>query len=598
MATPKPPIRRRKPTGFRKPGGRPERGAPPKPEITIQKPNHGELRVLIFGGVSEIGKNMYAIEYNNTIVILECGTMFGESTTPGVNNVMANIEYLKLRKNDIRAMVLTDASASHTGAVPYMVGTIGNPTVYTRLVTGEVLKNRQKNLRQAKMLPIHAIEENTSVQLTDDVTLTFFGVSDRNPASLGVIVETGAGRVAYTGNMQIEHSKGVVSAREEETFSVFKDKEVLLSLADSVNAERPGFSMSDNDIAKNIVQGMQEAPYRVLLPLFPSQIKRNSLMLEWAVKQLGKRVYVQGAPLLHNIETAREYGLITVPSTSFKSIEEMGDDEDLKKVLIISSGAENEEYEMLERMSQGDYRYTKVLKDDTVLFPSPIIPTNARATQNLKDRLSRLGAIIRSYSTSDVKSSKHAGKDELRWMHQRINPRYFIPVQGYHYMLTAHTHILRDIGVAAESCVIPDNGSIIDIRADGAAIKKQKQRLLTTPISVDGHIPTPIQEMVVQDRKTLAQEGILILVLFIDRKNLVLKKSPDILSRGFIYLRESRDLITRTRVVIKNIAEKTVQELGRVEIEATKKAVQKEAQSFLMNETNKKPIIIPVIFTQ
>ncbi len=563
--------------------------------VDITRARRGEIRVMVFGGVSEIGKNMYAVEYNNTIILLECGTAFGESATPGIDTIMPNTDYLKERKNHIRGVVVTDSSMTHTGAIPYIIHDIGNPPVYARSATKKIIESRQNMMRNAKTCTVQEVEQPESVRIADDMTLHFFGMTDNAPSVLGVVIETDAGCIAYTGNMQIENKKGVVSAREQERFAPLREKDIILSLAGSVNAERHGFSLHDQQVAKVVIQMIQESPHRAILPLFPSQIKRNSAVLEGVLK-MGRKIYIQGAHLFAVLQIACESGMLNVPKEALIPIEEIGHD-DTDNSVIFTAGAENEEYEVLEKISQNDYRYTAIKKEDTVIFPAPFIQTNARSVQNLKDRLSRLGAIIRSYDTSDVKSSKHPYKDELRWVHQNSNPKYFIPVQGYHYMLTAHTHILRDIGMSPDSCVIPNNGSIIDISPDGKVIKRQKQKLTTTGISVDGHTPTLIQNVVIQDRKTLGQEGILILVIFIDQKKLILKKSPDVLSRGFIYLKESRILINRTRIVIKKTVEKTLQDQGKLDIDTVKKAVQKDTQSFLMNETNKRPIIIPVLFT-
>ena len=564
--------------------------------VRFPDPQKDEIRMLVLGGVSEIGKNMYAIEYNNTIILLECGITFGESSTPGVEMVMPNIEYLKEKRRLVKAIVVTNSAMTHIGALPYTLSSIGSPTVYTRDATKSVIENRMKEIRKTRKISFHTMEEPESVKISDDVTLHFFGMSDAKPTTLGVLIETKAGCISYTGSLQIKHKKGVIPIEEEKRFAVHKGKNVILSIADSVNAERPGFSVNNTDIVKNIMQILQEAPYRAIIPLFPSQVKRNALIVEGALK-LGKKIYVQGPALLNNLQTACESGILNVPEEALIPINEMNEEnDDVRKVLIICAGGENEEYKMLEKMSQEECEHTSVITEDTVIFPSPIVPTNARMTQNLKDRLSRLGAIIHSYDTSDVKASEHPNKDELHWIHQQISPKYFVPVQGYHYMLTAHTHITRDTGVSLSSCVIPENGSVIDINPNGKTIRKHRKRMQTTPVSVDGHMPVSIQDVVLQDRKTLAQEGIFIIILFVDQKKLVLKKSPDILSRGFVYLKESRDLITRTRIMAKNATEKVMQQEKRVDINTMKKAIQKEIQSFLMNETNKKPIIIPVIF--
>ena len=540
---------------------------------------------------------MYAIEYNNTIVVLECGTMFGESSTPGVSAVMPNIQYLKDRRQDVKALIVTDASMKHIGAIPYALRDMGNPTIYSRKLTRAIIENHQATLRKKPTFSFCEVEGVESISVSDDVTLHFFGVTENAPSTLGVLIETPTGYIAYTGNLKVSHNKEVIRAEEEEVFKSAKEKEVILSLADSIGSERPGFAITDKEVAEEVGQMIREAPYRVMIPLFPSQIKRNVMILEEALK-VGKKIYIEGALLLENLQTAADLGIAKIPKEALIPIQEIkGENDDLKKVFIAYTAEENEICEALESVSRENYRYVSAAEKDTVIFPSPMIPANAQAIQNLKDRLSRLGAITRSYDTSDVKGSGHPNKSELRWMHKLINARFFIPLQGYHYMLNAHTHILREIGLSQDSFVIPENGSIIDISPDGKVIKKQKQRMDTTAMSVDGHTLAPIQEVVVQDRNTLSQEGIFIIIVFIDQKRLEVRKSPDIISRGFIYLRESRDLIARVRIVIKKAAEKEVKEAGKVEIDKMKKAIQKEVQTFLVNETSKRPIIVPVIFT-
>ena len=567
-------------------------------KVFVPKPSRGEVRALVFGGISEIGKNMYGIEYNNNIVLLEFGTMFGESSTPGVSAVMPNIQYLKDRKQDVKALIVTDASMKHIGAIPYAIRDIGSPKIYARTLTKAIIENHQKTLRKKPTLTFHEVEKAESITINDDITLHFFGVAGNAPSTLGVLIETPSGCIAYTGNLKVSHNKEVIRAEEEEVFQHAKEKEVILSLADSVGSERPGFAITDQEIATEIDQMMQEAPYRVLTPLFPSQIKRNAMILEKALRA-GKKIYVEGSLLLENLQTAADLGIAKVPREALIPIQEMDKEEDdLKKVFIAFTAEENELCEALESISRESYRYTSVMTKDTVIFPSPMIPTSAQAIQNLKDRLSRLGAITRSYDTSDVKGSGHANKSELRWMHQLLNAKFFIPLQGYHYMLNAHTHILRELGMGQDSFIIPENGTIIDVSADGKTIKKQKPQMESIAVSVDGHNLAPIQEVVIQDRNTLSQEGIFIIIVFIDRKTFEVKKSPDIISRGFIYLRESQDIIARVRIVIKKAAEKEAKENGRIEIDKMKKVIQKAVQTFLVNETNKRPIIVPVIFTQ
>ena len=539
---------------------------------------------------------MYAVEYNDSIILLECGTMFGESATPGIDAVMPNVQYLKNRKQALQALVLSDASLQHTGAIANVVRELGPFPIYSRKLTQAVVENRLRQSRRSPSLDFHPIEEETSVSLQNGISLHFFGVSAGSPTTLGVVIETPTGSVAYTGSLGPDHKDGTVSAGEEKRFARLRNTDVLLSLADSVNAERPGLSLTDEAVATDVLSMVAEAPGRVLAPLIHSQVKRNCTIIEGALKQ-GRRVYVEDSLLLDNLMTACDLGITDVPKESIRSIQDLDETNDSKKVLLLFSGGENEDYPSLERVSLDMNKRVKIEYDDSVIFPSPIIAASARAIQDMKDRLSRLGASILSYNTSDARGSIHPSKDELSWIHRQSNPKFFVPVQGYHYMLTAHTHILQSTGMAKDSCIIPDNGSLIDISPDGSSMKVQKQKALSTPVSADGHLSSMVQDVVIQDRQTLSQEGVFIVIIFIDQRRLTLKKSPDVISRGFVYLRESRDLVSHARIIVKKVAEREAKKAGRIDIETMKKAVKKELQSFLIGETNKRPIVIPVVFT-
>ena len=570
------------------------RGRPAEKPVFTPKPGRDEIRIVALGGVSEIGKNMYVIEHNDVMIILECGTMIGESTTPGVYSVMPNIQYLKSRKHATRAMVVTDASMKHTGAIANVVRELGPMPIYTRRLTQAVVENRLRQSRRVPSITFRAIESEESADV-GGVTLRFFGISDRSPSTLGVVIETKSGSVAYLGSLCPDHTDGVISDGEERRFALLRESAPVVALGDSVNAERPGFSLTDDAVAGEVVDMIKEAPGRSLVPLVHSQVKRNCVILEGAIR-CGQDVYIEDSLLLDNLTAARDLGVTDLPKESLRPLHDLDEKADPKTTALFFSGGENEDYPSLERISNGLNRRIRIERGDSVIFPSPIIAANARAVQDMKDRLSRLGASILSYNTSDARGSRHPSKDELLWLHQRSNATFFVPVQGYHYMLTAHTHILRGIGAAKTSCIIPDNGSLIDISPDGSSMKLQKQKAPSAAVSDDGHTPSLVQEVVIQDRQTLSQEGVFIIIVFIDPRRLTLKKSPDIISRGFVYLRESENLVSRARIIIKKVAEQETKKAGRVDIDTVKKAIQKKMQSFLLGETNKRPIVIPVIF--
>ena len=554
------------------------------------------IRIITLGGVGEIGKNMYAVEYNKEIILIDCGTTFGESSAPGIDKLMPNIRYLKDRKGQIKRIIITDAALTHSGSLQYVSTTLGNPKIYMRNLTKAIITNKTKEVNKNSTLDIDTIEKNDEIKISSNIKLQFFGISDKTPSTLGVIIQTPSGNIAHTGNLRVESKKNVIPIGEEKRFGALKEKNILLLMSDSVNAERPGFAIYDEEIVNEIAQMISEAPERTIIPLFPSQIKRNALIIERAVK-LGKHIYIQGKDLYYNLLSASESGVLNLPKEILMPIQEISEIDNPKKALIILTGEENEEYASLETISQKTHRFLSINKKDTIIFPSPMIPVRASETQDLKDDLSREGAIIRSYNTSDVKASSHAGKAELKWIHKISSPKYFIPVQGYHYMLTAHSHILREIGMSTDSAILTDNGNVVDISNNGKSIEKLKNTLQNTSVIVSGNTASPLQEVVLQDRRLLSEDGIFVIIVFFDHKTLLLKKSPDIISRGFIYLRESQDLINKIRLHIKNVAEETAKDASKIEIDEIKKAIHKGVSNFLLKETNKKPIVVPVLFT-
>ncbi len=562
--------------------------------LSIPRQKKGELRVLIFGGVSEIGKNMYAIEYEDEILIFDCGLAFAQSDMPGVEYIVPNIQYLEERKEKIKGIVITHGHLDHIGGIAIVAERLGYPTIYTRALTMEFIRKRQEEFSSKDALRYHEVEKGSVIKLCDSFTLRFFAVTHTIPDSMGISAETPLGDVVFTGDLKLTHENGVVDSEEEKEFSLFKDRKILLTMADSTNAERPGFSISEALVIKTIKKIIDETNGRIILASFASQLERIISVIEDAIAD-GRKVVVQGRSMLTNLTIASEMGLLKVPMASIIPIEKMAD-VSKNKIVAIVTGAQGQEYSALNRASTGTHRLLKIDKNDTIVFSSSVIPGNERLVQDMKDRLSRQGADMVTYQTSDVHSSGHANREELRWIHSHINAKFFIPIHGYHYMLTAHAHILKELGMPEENIVLPDNGHIIDISADGTTMKVQKQSMPTELTIVDGNAVGVLQDIVIRDRKVLAQDGIFVTIVMVNQRTRKVKKSPDIISRGFIYLRESQDLIGRARILIKKTVEDEIKHSHPINIEQIKKTLMRTTQNFLMAETTKRPIVIPVIF--
>ena len=413
---------------------------------------------------------------------------------------------------------------------------------------------------------------------------------------MGIIFNTPHGDIVFTGDLKLSHVEGKVNKEEVEEFKKFEKRNVLLTLADSTNAENPGFSLPEAKVAETLKELIREAKGRVIIGSFASQIDRNAAIIEDSIA-IGKKVAVEGSSMKKNLGIALELGLLKVDLKKrdlipVEEIEEFPEN----KIVVCATGALGQEYSALDRMSNKTHRHIKLNKNDTVILSSSIIPGSERDVQTLKDKISRFGCTILTFQTSDVHSSGHANRDELKWIHEHIKAKFFVPLHGYHYMLTAHSTILRDLGMPEENIILPKNGSVMEISEKGTVFTHREERAPAETIIVDGNAIGDIQPLVLRDRKMLSEEGMVVAIAIIDHRSKRLKKSPDIISRGFVYINESQEILQKARSLIKRSVETQIRKGSAINKETVKKDLTKELTNFFFHETNKKPVVVPVIF--
>ena len=554
----------------------------------------GNIRVIHFGGVEEIGRNMSMIEYKDTIVIVDCGVQFTEVHTPGIDFILPNTRYLEENKHKIKGVLITHGHLDHIGAVPYIMPRIGNPQIYARLFTSLMIKKRQEEFPHLQPLTINVIEKEDSLTL-GDLKIRFFAVNHAIPDSMGIVVETPYGDIIHTGDLRLDHDDGIPTSAEEDRFKFFENRKTLLLMTDSTNCENPGFSLSDRVVYKSIDDVIRETPGRLIVSTFASQVERMLFMLETA-ERYGKKIVVEGRSMKTNIEVAKLADMLKVRQETLIPIEDMVRYPE-NKLLVLATGAQGEEFAALGRIANKVHKFIKLTKRDTILMSSSVVPGNERAVQNLKDKLSRQGAHLIHYKTSDIHSSGHANSEELAWIHRKIHAKFFIPVHGYHYMLRVHADIERKLGMMEENIVIPDNGMIIEIQEEGNKIVALKEKAPCEMIVVDGTSVGKIQDVVMRDRQMLAEDGMFIVIGVIDSHTHTLKKSPDLISRGFVYLKESQDLLYQTRLLTKKIIEDTLARGGYMNLDQLKQDVAETTTKFLLQKTAKRPVVIPVIIS-
>ncbi|MBX4199033.1 ribonuclease J [Candidatus Parcubacteria bacterium] len=551
----------------------------------------GVIRIVPLGGVEEVGRNCTAIEFGDDIIVVDCGIQFTDAETPGVDYILPNTKYIEERKSKVRAMVITHGHLDHIGGIPYIMNRIGNPPLYVREFGALLIKKRQEEFPHMPALDIRVVDkDDKSIAITPNLKVRFFGLTHSIPDSTGVIIETPFGDIVNTGDVRVENENGVIAPKEIEQYKMFKDRNVLLFTMDSTGIEKGGFSPSEVSILKNIDAIVKDAPGRVIIATFASQVERIIEFFLMA-KRYGKKVVIEGRSMKNNVEIIKHLNLVDVDHViGVEEIEKYPPN----KVMMIATGAQGEEFAALMRMSNKTHKFLKLQRSDTIILSSSIIPGNERAVAKLKDNLFRNDAKIITYLDSDVHTSGHAKRGEMEWVHKQIPYKFFMPVHGHHYMLKMHAEFAAQLGCPRENILVPDNGSLIEIQDKGTKFVRLGVKAPSEDMVVEGFSVGDVSEVLIRDRKMLAEEGFVVVVAMVQKSG-HLKKSPDIISRGFIYLRESQELLSETRHIIKRAIESTTVGMNPINFDYAKNAVSEDVARFLFQKTMKKPIIIPVI---
>ena len=556
-------------------------------------PSLGEntIRIIPLGGVEEIGKNMTAVEYKDDIIVIDAGIQFKTEETPGIDYMLPNTKYLETRKNKVKALVITHGHLDHIGAIPFIMESLGNPPIYTREFGALLIKKRMAEFPHLPELNLKVVDKNTDfLPITPNIKIKFFGTTHSIPDSTGVVIETPLGDIVATGDVRVDNTDGVVEEKEFEQYKFFKNRKVLLLMMDSTGVEKPGWTISEKVVIKNIENYVKDASGRVIIATFASQVERVINFIKMADKY-NRKIVLEGRSMKNIVEIIKFLNL-----TETKHIINVEDIQNYppNKIMMLATGAQGEEFAALMRMSNNSHKYIKLNNSDLIILSSSVIPGNERSVTALKDNLYRHDSRIITYIDSDVHAGGHGKRSELEWIHRQIPYKFFMPVHGNHFMLKIHAELSRSIGTPKENIIVPDNGSIVEITDNGTKIKVLKEKAPSGIVMVDGFSIGDVQEVVIRDRQLLAQDGMFVIIASIDTSTGKLRKSPDIISRGFVYLRESQDLLKNTRFIIK----KTVEEgaVGNpINFDLIKEQIVDNVSRYLFQQTAKKPMVIPVV---
>jgi ribonuclease J len=587
--------------GNRKPKREPEQ-APNKPIVqrnkttSIPAPDRGVIRIIPLGGVEEIGKNMTAIEIGDDIIVIDAGMQFKTEDTPGIDYIIPNTTYLEERKDKIRAMIVTHGHLDHIGGIPLVMSRIGNPPLYSRNLSVLVMKKRQEEFPHLPPLNAQVVETNSVIH-AGNIRIRFFGVTHTMPDSLGVVIETPYGSIITPGDFKLDQIDGVVSEEEEKEYAFLDKEKVLLLMTDSTNIENEGFSLPEVKVHEGLERVIKQGTGRIIISAFASSITRLMKIVEIA-ESLGRKVVLDGRSLKSNMEVCEQAGIFKPKKGTIIPVENV-DNYPPNKVLIMMTGAQGEEFAALGRAANKTHKKFTIRKGDTIILSSSIVPGNEIAVQHLKDNLSRHGVKIISYRTSEeyIHATGHGNQEDIKWLHRKTHPKFFIPIHGWHSMLVKHKEVAMALGMSMDNIIVPDNGSIIEIVENGNKIILRKEKAPSGPMMVDGFSIGDEQDVVIRDRVMLAQDGMFVLIATIDSSTGKLRKSPDIISRGFIYLKENQELLHQVRLIIKKTIEDETRGLHPIDFDIVKTSLGDNISKFLFQKTAKRPLVIPVLLS-
>ena len=575
-------------------------------ENKIPPVEKGVIRVIPLGGVEEVGRNMILVESEDDIIVLDIGFHFiDEEEAMGADFTLPNFKYLEERKNKIRAVVITHGHLDHIGGIPFIIDRIGNPPIYAQFLTTLMIKKRQEEFPGNKTLDLRVVDEDTKVKF-NQLSLGFFPVFHSIPDSMGAIIGALYGNIIVSGDMKLEHEKGKPTAKEEKKWGMLGKNNTLLLIADSTNAEVPGFSIEEKEVQKNIEEIIRTTKGRLIIGTFASQFDRMIKIVE-ICERFNKKIVVEGRSMKNNIEIAKLANILKAKDETFVPSQEI-DNYPPNKIVVIATGAQGEEFAALMRMATNNHKNIKLNSRDTVLLSSSVIPGNEVNIQKLKDNLYRHDLKLIHYGMSEVHSGGHARQEDLVWINKTVNPKFFMPGYGNHSMLRIHAQIIHERNnFPKENIVVPDNGMIIEVIDKGNKITVRKEKAPASMMVVDGLSIGDVQNVVVKDRAMLAQDGMFVVIILVDQKTGKLKKSPDLISRGFVYLKENQELLRQVRIIIKKSVEdsiaKSTTKLNNysngsgIDFDYIKTGLGKTVSKFLYQKTEKRPLVIPVILS-
>ncbi|MCD5451149.1 ribonuclease J1 [Lactobacillus delbrueckii] len=554
------------------------------------KIKQNEVAVFAIGGLHEIGRNMYCVQYQDEIVIMDCGIKFPEDDLLGINYVISDYSYLVKNREKIKALVVSHGHEDHIGGIPFLLEKIPEIPVYATPFALALIKSKCEEHGILDRTELHEEHEDT-VLTFDKLKVTFFRTTHSIPDTLGIAVHTPLGAVVFTGDFKFDLTPVMNQpAPNFQRMAQLGEEGVLALLSDSTNAEVPQFTKSERFVASslhNIITGIEG---RIIFATFASNLYRVSTAIQAAI-DTGRKVAIFGRSMENGIQNGIDLGYLDVPEGLIVDAEAINSLPP-EKVMLLCTGSQGEPLAALSRIANGTHRQIKLKPHDTVIFSSNPIPGNTLSVNQLINKLMEGGANVVHGRVNNVHTSGHGGQEELKLMVELAKPKYMIPVHGEYRMQVVHTHLAQQAGVPAENTFVLKNGEVVCFSSEGARIAGD---IHVKDVFVDTSGAADVGNIVVRDRQILSEEGLVVVVATVDYKHKLVLAGPDILSRGFVYMRESQDLINAAQKHVYHVLKTEMAKSDKPKDSEIRKTIIENLQDFLYSRTERRPMILPML---
>lgn len=550
------------------------------------------VKIIPIGGLEEVGRNMAAIEYQNKVLIIDVGLQFPEEDMPGIDYIIPNISYFTENKEkEIVGVIITHGHLDHFGAIPHIIPKLGNPPMFATKLTKALILKRQTDHPESGPIEVTEFTKDDVLKL-HPFEIEFFHVNHNVPDSVGLVIKTPEGNIMHTGDFKFDHSPVGEEPADIGRIVQLASRGIDVLMCDSTNSETPGYTLSESEVQRNLEEIVKAAPGRVIAATFGSLTSRVQELINIAEKH-DRYVVLDGYTMRTNYEIAKELGYIKSPRGRVVSMKEIKKYPP-EKIIVICTGAQGEGEAVLMRIANKEHQHIQLQKGDSVIFSSSIVPGNERAVQGLKDLLMSQGAKIFHSQLMDIHASGHASAEDLKLMFNLVKPTYLIPIHGHRYMRQTEADLAESVGIPQENSMVIENGRVVTLsKKDGLQVTKE--RVPTSYVMVDGLGIGDVGQVVLRDRQALSQDGMLVVIAVVDSEKGKVRGNPDIISRGFVYLRESKPLLMDVRKKTKAIVEHAASEGGTTNWDYVKENIRDQLGKLLFQKTKRRPMILPVI---